>query len=274
MHDLADWRTVTDPDEKRHAYYASREWGLKKEAVRQRAKGMCERCKVNRMRSVHHLSYARLYDEELEDLQALCEPCHQFTHGKSHFDPRCGTPVHCCGREVKSIYLAGKCGPDLIDSDPDTGRLIENWRCSITRAYFVGHREDVPGNNDQMVDLNDGRSLVYCGPHIGYDHGCMATEAHGASMYLEDPKRDTLKLATTGLLHANLVFAWIDCLDCFGTIAEVGYARALANLVQKEKVIVIAGPKYVEDLWFVYAMADKVQFGIDDPKRVLEGVLE
>jgi hypothetical protein len=267
MHDLADWRTVTDPDEKRHAYYASREWGLKKEAVRQRAKGMCERCKVNRMRSVHHLSYARLYDEELEDLQALCEPCHQFTHGKSHFDPRCGTPVHCCGREVKSIYLAGTCAPKMLDRP--AGEI--NWRERITDAYFSGHREDVPGENDQVVDLEDGRTLVYSGPYLSYDHGCMADD-HGYNSALG--RLETLELATTGLFHADLVFVWINRLDCFGTIAEVGYARALANLVQKEKVIVIAGPKYVEDLWFVYAMADKVQFGIDDPKRVLEGVLE
>lgn len=68
-------------------YLASRSWWLKREAVMKRAKGICERCKKNRARYVHHLNYARVYNERLTDLQAICPGCHEFTHAKSDTDP-------------------------------------------------------------------------------------------------------------------------------------------------------------------------------------------
>jgi hypothetical protein len=30
---------------------------------------------------VHHLTYERLYAELLEDLEAVCAPCHRQAHG-------------------------------------------------------------------------------------------------------------------------------------------------------------------------------------------------
>lgn len=91
-----DWRDLEDGKEKRNLYYCSREWAELREAVRERAGNRCERCKTGPMDNCHHLTYARLYNERLEDLQAICEPCHQFTHGKSDVDPAAksepGTP--------------------------------------------------------------------------------------------------------------------------------------------------------------------------------------
>mgnify|MGYP003681902734 CR=1 FL=1 len=37
---------------------------------------------------MHHLTYARLYAEELEDLAGWCKHCHAYTHGKALWDPR------------------------------------------------------------------------------------------------------------------------------------------------------------------------------------------
>ena len=82
-----DWREIVNDREKYAAYLCSREWAEKREAVRERARGKCERCKVLPMDACHHLTYKRKYREELEDLQAICEMCHGFTHGKSAFDP-------------------------------------------------------------------------------------------------------------------------------------------------------------------------------------------
>ena len=53
---------------------------------------------------------------------------------------------------------------------------------------------------------------------------------------------------------ADLVFAWIDSLDCYGTIVEIGYAHG------RQKKIVIAGPEFYKDLWFVYQFAGGVAF--------------
>jgi hypothetical protein len=68
-------------------YYASREWALLKRQIRERSGGMCERCGKGGYDATHHLTYERFGHEKLEDLQALCAPCHEFFSGKSDFNP-------------------------------------------------------------------------------------------------------------------------------------------------------------------------------------------
>lgn len=85
--EASDWRSITNDKEKYAAYLCSREWCEKREAVRERAGGKCERCGVLPMDACHHLTYERKYAERLEDLQAICNPCHEFTHGKIDIDP-------------------------------------------------------------------------------------------------------------------------------------------------------------------------------------------
>jgi 5-methylcytosine-specific restriction endonuclease McrA len=70
-----------------HEYLASREWALLRERVRERSGGVCERCARNPMDAVHHLTYARVGRELLTDLQAICDPCHEFLSGKTDNDP-------------------------------------------------------------------------------------------------------------------------------------------------------------------------------------------
>ena len=54
-----------------HEYIASREWALRKRAVKERSGGICERCKKRPHQQTHHLTYERLGDERLEDLQGV-----------------------------------------------------------------------------------------------------------------------------------------------------------------------------------------------------------
>lgn len=77
---ILNWQAMPDGDEKRKAYYCSREWSLKKASVRQRSKGTCERCKHGKAVHCHHLTYARLYAELLTDLMDVCEGCHNWLH--------------------------------------------------------------------------------------------------------------------------------------------------------------------------------------------------
>lgn len=89
-----DWKEITgDSKEKYGLYLCSREWSELKRAVHERAGGKCERCRVNGIDAVHHLTYERKYRERLEDLQANCNGCHDFTHGKSNVDPRPKTHI-------------------------------------------------------------------------------------------------------------------------------------------------------------------------------------
>jgi hypothetical protein len=94
-----DWRTIEEDREKYKAYLCSREWAMLRNAVRARCGGMCERCKVNEMECVHHLTYARKYDEPIEDLVGWCNACHEFTHGKSDVDPAAYIPPEVFSRE-------------------------------------------------------------------------------------------------------------------------------------------------------------------------------
>lgn len=68
-------------------YLASREWALKREEVRERSGNCCEHCFSAPQQAVHHLTYASVGDEPLEDLMAVCNPCHEFLSGKIEYNP-------------------------------------------------------------------------------------------------------------------------------------------------------------------------------------------
>ena len=76
--------------DERFRYYASREWAVLKEAVRERSGGKCERCLVAEHEETHHVTYERMGWELPEDLQGVCGPCHEFLSGKSAEDPAAG----------------------------------------------------------------------------------------------------------------------------------------------------------------------------------------
>src|SRR5262245_51558578 len=73
--------------ERYQEYLCSREWGVLKDLVRERANGICERCGRNPGYAVHHLTYIRKYQEKIEDLALYCEACHEFVHAKTGDDP-------------------------------------------------------------------------------------------------------------------------------------------------------------------------------------------
>lgn len=70
-------------------YLASREWALRREAVKKRAGSVCERCDTLPLRDVHHLTYANIGNEPLDDLQGICGPCHEYESGvEGAVDPK------------------------------------------------------------------------------------------------------------------------------------------------------------------------------------------
>ena len=75
------------PNERYRAYLDSPEWKAMRKAVKKRCNNVCERCHKFRVDEVHHLTYDRVFNERLEDLQGLCVPCHRFLHGDSGIDP-------------------------------------------------------------------------------------------------------------------------------------------------------------------------------------------
>lgn len=82
-----NWKTMSEGKAKYQAYLCSREWAEKKRAIMERCDGVCERCGINDADAVHHLSYLHKYQEQLNELTAICKACHDFTHGHSGVDP-------------------------------------------------------------------------------------------------------------------------------------------------------------------------------------------
>ena len=61
-------------------YLQSAAWQAKREEALEVAGYSCEECGADGQLHVHHLTYARLGREELDDLAVLCPQCHESAH--------------------------------------------------------------------------------------------------------------------------------------------------------------------------------------------------
>lgn len=61
-------------------YLKSAEWKLKRKQLFNERGKKCERCGATKKLQVHHVTYKRIFNEALEDLEVLCKPCHQKEH--------------------------------------------------------------------------------------------------------------------------------------------------------------------------------------------------
>ena len=63
-------------------YLKSEKWQSKRLQVIAREEDTCEICAEFPVEEVHHLTYVRLGNENLEDLMGLCFICHKIIHNK------------------------------------------------------------------------------------------------------------------------------------------------------------------------------------------------
>ena len=176
------------------------------------------------------------------------------------------------------IYLAGKISkncwrhsivadlrnalPDLVSCPTGGAEPIPEWPV-LNQAVFGEHH--------------------YAGPFFAScDHGCFhGDDSHGLDAQAESPQPAgkyhsdlsasavVVRRCMEAVSKADLVFAWIDCLDCYGTVAEIGHAHALG------KRIWIAGPRPLRDMWFVYQTAEQLNLGCcHQPSDLLKAWLE
>lgn len=148
------------------------------------------------------------------------------------------------------VYLAGKVSKhgwreDILGWSPD-GRTV-NIDCEDYEWPI-------------LLFKSSAAKLYYVGQYFkNCDHGCAHyPSSHGwpagQPCCDEGSTHDVWTRDMAVIRKADLVFAWIDSLDCYGTIAEIGYAHG------KQKKIVIAGPEFYKDLWFVYQFVGGVAF--------------
>ena len=105
-----------------------------------------------------------------------------------------------------------------------------------------------------------GLTFNYVGPYfVGDDHGCgHASGVHGVVEACceragELVKAIVFRRCREAIRSAHTVFAWVDSLDAFGTLWELGYAQAL-----NRSTYLALGPTVTDDLWFARHGADHV----------------
>lgn len=132
------------------------------------------------------------------------------------------------------------------------GKITQNgWRHPLVAGLREHEYED-------GLLLQD--DFTYTGPFfVGCDHGCFHGPSQHGAMSLGHRKvsRQQLQVINQcmdGVLQCDVLFAYIDASDCYGTVAEI--ERAL----QLKKYVVITFSPVIDarDFWFVAARADDV----------------
>lgn len=72
---------------KHDAYLRSPAWQAKRADYRRNRKWACLICGAKRGIQLHHLTYDRLGDEDLDDLVPLCQGCHVIVHEHARQHP-------------------------------------------------------------------------------------------------------------------------------------------------------------------------------------------
>lgn len=111
-------------------YISSKEWKEKKEEVFNQRGKECEQCGYQYRLHVHHLTYERLGNERLEDLQILCFQCHMSKHDE-YFD---------------KYVLKGK-------TPPKGWRALKDGEIRITREHLENLRTKKGGITKHVYKL-------------------------------------------------------------------------------------------------------------------------
>ena len=231
-------------------YLASREWALLKEAVRERSNNTCEHCGRRPMEATHHTTYARAGQENLDDLMAVCNPCHLFLSGKSSIDPL---------TDGVRIYLAGK-----------IRNWEDDWRHSIFQHSFLPNRyesswvetllyENAFRTHEFPISKNALQGGFDCtGPYFAGKHSNaeMVGSPHGLEVRTgndHDPcdAQRVTELCRNAINQSHWVFAWIASGDAYGTLFELGYAAAKG----KRLFVSFASEALRQAMWFAANLA-------------------
>lgn len=236
-------------DQKYIEYLKSPEWQRKRNERLRMDGYKCARCGFPRALTVHHINYNNIYHEDVaNDLITLCKKCHEKIEDEKRS----------VGKEHHNVYLAGKI--DICD-----------WRGAFIRYrtegiwWFREGDDPVEEFISKRVAINESATMT--GPYfISCDHGCYhgegkhgvgaETDEHGFAgcmgQFLE--RKDVEYISRKQIDAADVVLAYINDPTCYGTLAEIGYARARNKYI----IVVYASDELRESMWFVGEMANLV----------------
>ena len=81
-----DGKKPTKGFSNKEEYYKSEEWETKRLFALRRAQHRCDKCGSKGPLQVHHLTYDRIYNERPEDLEVLCNKCHEKADREREYD--------------------------------------------------------------------------------------------------------------------------------------------------------------------------------------------
>lgn len=175
------------------------------------------------------------------------------------------------GAETATRNRPGGCGPRIYMA----GKIRENdnWREPL--LTLNGHSPLRKSPGDTLTEMAENEidcgGFVYVGPFfIGGDHGMAhGPHSHGLlgghepdqcfsneGFYSPITRVGIARHCLTWIDEADLVFAWIDSPDAYGSLVEIGYARAIGRPV----FVAFASEALLRNLWFAAAAAST-----DDP---------
>lgn len=155
-------------------------------------------------------------------------------------------------------YLAGKIG----DAD--------DWRSEVVRGLDGANRafraevEDAPYVErfpilESAVLGHEGWDYVgpyYVEAHCGWNDDYVSHAApDGLGSHDVEDRTVIHSLCLRAIRECDIVFAWVDRADCYGTLVEVGYA-----LSQDKRIMVCFPPsaaKIEQDMWFVASCSNE-----------------
>jgi hypothetical protein len=148
-----------------------------------------------------------------------------------------------------NFYFAGKIKAHcwrhtLVDGLRDYGNHCEAYCCGFMEGAINGVHN-------------------YVGPFfIGCDHSCSHVSGHhgmhrGCETGCQTPGRAAaFHNCISNIYHADVVFAWIDSRECYGTIAEIGMAYGLKKIISIGVTHSLGAHRdFDRDLWFMLKMS-------------------
>lgn len=164
------------------------------------------------------------------------------------------------------IYLAGKITNNswrsAISVSRETPRINGYMRidCEDITDYIA---------SDYYYDGEyETNKYIITGPHaLSCDHGCFHFRAHhgaaskdGGNIECEDKvitTADVLSACTHQIDKSDYIFAYIDSLDAYGTLTEIGYAYNCRKRCEDKHIFILfKNQKIANQLWFAKEMAD------------------
>lgn len=142
------------------------------------------------------------------------------------------------------------------------GKIRQNcWRHSIVEGLRNANYE----NPFDWQPLPIGRRHTYVGPFFSScDHGCSHGPAtHGieesgcSTVTVDDWAERVVVECLASVMKADEVFVWIDSLDCFATLIEVGFAFRCGTPIRVgvDQDLELGGSDKRNELWFLETLA-------------------